>query len=132
MVPSDRSFAENSKRRVLIVDDSPQVRQELRTLLPLVGDIEIVGEAADGHEALRLAQALQPEVVLMDLEMPDLDGYEATRQIKASFPSCRVVALTVHGYEGARQKASQSGVDVFLVKGGSIETLVQAISERRE
>jgi DNA-binding NarL/FixJ family response regulator len=68
----------------------------------------------------------------MDLEMPVLDGYEATRQIKASSPSCRVVALTVHGYEGARQKASQSGVDVFLVKGVSVETLVQAIAERRE
>jgi two-component system nitrate/nitrite response regulator NarL len=128
----ERSFLEESKRGVLIVDDSPQVRQELRTLLPLVGDIEIVGEAADGQEAIRLAQALQPEVVLMDLEMPVLDGYEATRQIKASSPSCRVVALTVHGYEAARQKASQSGVDVFLVKGGSVETLVQAISERRE
>jgi len=118
------------RRRVLIADDNPQVRQELRTLLPLVGDIEIVGEAADGQEALRLAQALQPEVVLMDLEMPVLDGYEAARQIKASSPACRVVALTVHGYEAARQKASQSGVDVFLMKGGSVESLVQAISDR--
>jgi DNA-binding NarL/FixJ family response regulator len=128
----ERSFLEQSRRRVLIVDDSAQVRQELRTLLPLAGDIEIVGEAADGREAIRLAQALQPDVVLMDLEMPVLDGYEATRQIKAGFPACRVVALTVHGYGGARQKASQSGVDVFLVKGGSVETLMQAISERKE
>jgi DNA-binding NarL/FixJ family response regulator len=132
MVSSDRSSEKSSGRRVLIVDDSSQVRRELRTLLPLAGGIEIVGEASDGREAIRLAQALQPEVVLMDLEMPVLDGYEATRQIKASSPSCRVVALTVHGYEAARQKASQSGVDVFLVKGGSVETLVQAISERRE
>ena len=123
---------DGAKRRVLIVDDNPQVRQELRTLLPLAGEIEIVGEAANGQEAIRLVQALQPEVVLMDLEMPILDGYEATRQIKAGSPSCRVVALTVHGYEAARQKASQSGVDVFLVKGVSVETLVQAISERRE
>jgi DNA-binding NarL/FixJ family response regulator len=125
-----KGLGDRAKRRVLIVDDSPQVRQELRTLLPLAGDIEIVGEAADGQEALRLTQALQPDVVLMDLEMPVLDGYEATRQIKAGSPSCRVVALTVHGYEAARQKASQSGVDVFLVKGGSVETLVQAISNR--
>ncbi|MEJ2736360.1 MAG: response regulator transcription factor, partial [Anaerolineae bacterium] len=99
---------------------------------PLAGDIEIVGEAADGREAIRLAQALQPDVILMDLEMPVLDGYEATRQIKAVFPSCRVVALTVHGYEAARQKAVQAGADVFLVKGASVETLVQAISKRRE
>jgi len=121
-----------TRRQVLIVDDNPQVRQELRTLLPLAGDIEIVGEAGDGQEAVRMAKALQPEVILMDLEMPVVDGYEATRQIKATSPSCRVVALTVHGYEAARQKASQSGVDVFLVKGVSVETLVQAISERRQ
>lgn len=132
MAHNGTGVGELARRRVLIADDNPQVRQELRTLLPLVGDIEIVGEAADGQEALRLAQALQPEVVLMDLEMPVLDGYEATRQIKASSPTCRVVALTVHGYEAARQKASRSGVDVFLVKGGSVETLVQAIAERRE
>ena len=132
MVPSAKGFGDRSGWRILLVDDSAQVRQELRTLLSLVGDIEIVGEAADGREAIRLAQALQPDVVLMDLEMPVLDGYEATRQIKTSSPSCRVVALTVHGYEAARQRASQSGVDVFLVKGGSVETLVQAIVGRRE
>ena len=132
MVPGVKGFADRPAQRVLIVDDSPQVRQELRTLLTLAGDIEIVGEAADGLEAIRLVEALQPEVVLMDLEMPVMDGYEAARQIKSRWPACRVVALTVHGYEAARQKASQSGVDVFLVKGVSVETLVQAISERRE
>ncbi len=132
MVPSAKGFGDRSGWRILLVDDSAQVRQELRTLLPLAADIQIVGEAADGREAIRLAQALQPDVVLMDLEMPVLDGYEATRQIKAGFPACRVVALTVHGYEAARQKASQSGVDVFLLKGVSVETLVQAISEGRE
>jgi DNA-binding NarL/FixJ family response regulator len=106
----DRAGAvELIRQRVLIADDNPQVRQELRTLLPLAGDIAIVGEAGDGQEAIRLARVLRPDVVLMDLEMPVLDGYEA-----------------------ARQKASQSGVDIFLVKGGSVETLVQAICERRE
>ena len=119
-----------ARLQVLIVDDSPQVRQELRTLLTLAGDIEIVGEATDGLEAVRLAEALQPDVILMDLEMPVMDGYEAALQIKSRWPACRVVALTVHGYETARQKASQSGVDVFLVKGVSVETLVQAISAR--
>ena len=131
MTSSSKGFGNGSGWRILLVDDSAQVRQELRTLLPLAGDIEIVGEAADGREAIRLAQALQPDVVLMDLEMPVLDGYEATRQIKASSPACRVIALTVHGYEAARQKAVQAGVDVFLLKGVSVETLVQAISERR-
>jgi DNA-binding NarL/FixJ family response regulator len=132
MIPSERSNAERSRRRVLIVDDSAQVRRELRILLPLAGDIEIVGEAPDGQEAIRLAQALQPEVVLMDLEMPILDGYEATRQIKAGSPSCRVVALTVYGDPASRNRAAQAGVDAFLVKGISVESLVQAISEKRE
>jgi DNA-binding NarL/FixJ family response regulator len=119
-------------RRVLIVDDSPQVRQELRTLLPLAGDIEIVGEAADGREAIRQVKALQPDVVVVDLEMPGLDGYEATRQIKTHYPSCRMIALTVHDYESARVKAHQSGADAFIVKGAPVEALLQAISEKEE
>ena len=132
MASDVKGLEERAKRRVLIVDDSPQVRQELRTLLPLAGDIEIVGEAADGLEAIRLAQALQPDVVLMDLEMPVLDGYEATRQIKAICPAFRVVALTAYGDPVSRNQAAEAGVDVFLVKGVSVKTLVQAISERRE
>ncbi len=118
--------------KVLIVDDVAQVRQELGNILPLVGDIEIVGEAADGCEAVRQAEALEPQVILMDLEMPVMDGYEATRQIKARYPSCRVIALSVHAYEAAQQKAARAGVDSFIVKGAPVETLVQAILERKE
>jgi len=114
--------------QVLIVDDVPQVRQDLCTLLSLIGEIQIAGEASNGLEAVLQVEALQPDVVLMDLEMPALDGYEATRQIKARFPACRVIALTVHGYEEARQKAIQAGVDGFIVKGAPVETLVQAIT----
>ena len=128
MVSGVKGLGDRAKRRVLIVDDSPQVRQELRTLLPLAGDIEIVGEAADGLEAIQMAEALQPQVILMDLEMPVMDGYQAARQLKARYPACRVIALTVHGYEEARQKALQAGVDDFVVKGVSIEILLQAIS----
>ena len=132
MISSVKGFGDGLGQRVLIVDDSPQVRQELRTLLPLAANIEIVGEAADGREAIRLAQVLQPDVILMDLEMPVLDGYEATRQIKAICPACRVVALTAYGDAVSRNQAAEADVDVFLVKGVSVETLVQAISERRE
>lgn len=121
-----------NKQRLLIVDDSPHVRKELRTLLPLAGDIEIVGEAADGLEAIRLSNLLQPEVVLLDLQMSVMDGYQTAWQIKVDWPSCRVVALTVHGDKATRKKATQAGVDVFLVKGVSLDTLVQAICEREE
>lgn len=118
--------------RMLIVDDVTQVRQDLRTMLTLSTDVEIVGEAANGLEAIHQTEALQPEVVLMDLEMPILDGYQATEQIKNQLPSCRVVALTVHGYEEARQRALQAGVDAFVVKGEPVDNLVQAILERKE
>ena len=115
--------------RVLIVDDVEQVRRDLRTALTLTGNIEIIGEAANGMEAVRLAESLKPDVILMDLEMPVMDGYEATRQVKSHCPSSRVVVLTVHDYESARVKVHESGVDAFLVKGASVESIVQSIIE---
>jgi DNA-binding NarL/FixJ family response regulator len=118
--------------RVMIVDDVERVRQDLCTLLTLAGNIEIVGEAQDGSEAVRQALDLLPDVILMDLEMPILDGYQATRQIKASCPSCRVIALTIHDYESARLQAIEAGVDDFIVKGAPLESLVRIISSQKE
>ena len=116
--------------RVLIVDDMPQVRQELRLLLSLTGELEIVGEAANGAEAIGQVEALRPDAVVLDLEMPVLDGYAAARQIKTRWPACRVIALTVHDGEAERQRAAQAGVDAFIVKGVPVEILVQAIYQR--
>lgn len=113
--------------RVLLVDDVEQVRWDLRTALTLSEELEVVGEAANGLEAIRLAETLQPAVILMDLEMPLLDGYETTRLLRALCPSCRIVVLTVHGYDEARRKANMSGVDAFLVKGAPIQEIVQTI-----
>jgi len=113
--------------RLLLVDDVEQVRRDLRTVLTLSSEIEIIGEAANGLEAVGLTESLQPDVILMDLEMPIMDGYESTRRVKSHCPSCRVIALTVHDYESAREKAHESGVDAFLVKGASVESIVQTI-----
>ena len=113
--------------RILIVDDKEQVRQDLRTVLALSGDIEILGEATNGLEAIRLVETLLPDVVLLDLEMPIMDGYNAVSAIKSLSPSCRVVVLTVHDYPAARQKALQAGVDSFIVKGSSVEQLIKAV-----
>jgi DNA-binding NarL/FixJ family response regulator len=113
--------------RVLIVDDMERVRQDLRTFLTLTGNIEVVAEAGDGSEAIRLVAALRPQVVLMDLEMPLMDGFEATRQVKALQPSCRVIALTIHGGEAEQRRAMQAGVDDFIVKGASLERLLESI-----
>lgn len=116
--------------KVLIVDDMEGVRKDLRTLLTLTEEIDVAGEAANGLEAIRQIEILAPDVVLLDLEMPVMDGYQAAGQIKSRFPSCRVIALTVHGYETARQRALLSGADFFFVKGSPIEILIQAILER--
>jgi len=118
--------------RLLIVDDISQVRQDLHYLLELEGRIDVAGEAADGLAAVSQVQALQPDVVLMDLEMPVLDGYEATRRIKALHPACRVVALSLHSYPSAREKAFQAGVDNFIEKGAPIDMLVHAILNTQE
>jgi DNA-binding NarL/FixJ family response regulator len=116
-----------SQLRVLIADDTPEVRRELRMLLTLAGDIEIVGEAANGLEAIRLSDLLQPDALITDLEMPLMDGYEAVRQIKERQPSCRIVVLTIHNGEAEREKAKQAGADVFLVKGEAMEVLLKAL-----
>lgn len=118
--------------KVLIVDDRAQVRQDLRTVLPLFGEIEIVGEAADGCEAVAQAVALRPDVVLMDLEMPVMDGYESTRQIKARNPGIWVIALTVHGYAAARDRAARAGTDDFIEKGMPLAVLMESIQRRAD
>ncbi len=121
-----------SSRRVLIVDDAPEVRQELALLLELTGAFQVVGEASNGLEAVLQATAQHPDLVLMDLGMPVLDGYAATRQIKSANPDCRVVVLTVHDGETERQEAARAGADGFVVKGAGLETLIQTMSGREE
>lgn len=117
--------------RMLIVDDVAQVRKDLRMVLTLSCDVEVAGEAANGQEAISQAEILRPDVILMDLEMPVLDGYLATRQIKNLHPSLKIIALTVHGYSEAKEKALQAGVDAFFVKGEPLECLVQEIMKRK-
>jgi len=113
--------------RLLIVDDAAEVRRDLRLLLSLSGAVEVAGEAANGREALQQAEHLRPDVVLLDLEMPVMDGYEAARQIKAHWPGCRVVAFSVHSYPSARQKAAVAGVDEFIEKGAPLREILQKI-----
>src|SRR4030042_5602403 len=122
--------------RLLIVDDLPQVRYGLAIALELASKaartrINIIGEAQNGKEAVEQAKALEPDVVLMDLEMPVLDGYTATQCIKAQDPSIYVVALTIHGDSASRQKAAQAGADTFIEKGIPLSELVQIIERSR-
>jgi len=118
--------------RVLIVDDVSQVRQGLRTMLKLATKnikpkIEVVGEAQNGREAVAQTQALRPDVVLMDLEMPILDGYEAARLIKENQPETRVIILSIHAGREAQERAYSAGADGFVAKGSSYQALINAI-----
>lgn len=116
--------------RVLLADDSPQVRQDLRQLLELSGEIEIVAEAGNGQEAVQLAASLEPDVVVMDLEMPCMSGYEAAHQIKSLFPAMRVVILSVHAGAKEQENARIAGADCFIVKGVRYAVLLNAILAR--
>ncbi len=114
-------------KRILIVDDVPQVRRELRTLLPLLDAIDVVGEAENGREAIQLAATLQPDVVLMDVEMPIVDGLTATRLIKQQSPQCYVIVLTIHNDEAVCANARSAGADNFVDKGAPLAALLKAI-----
>jgi DNA-binding NarL/FixJ family response regulator len=118
--------------RILIVDDLPQVRQGLATMLRLatkntVPKIEVIGEARNGSEAIDQVQVLHPDVVLMDLEMPVLDGYLATQRIKEQHPSTFIIILTIHSSPDSRQKAARAGADAFIEKSAPLDGLVGAI-----
>lgn len=112
---------------VLLVDDQALFREGLRTLLSVQPDLEIVGEAANGEEAVRLAVALRPDVVLMDLQMPVLDGVAATRHLRNLQPACRVIVLTTFDDDEYVFEGLRAGAAGYLLKDAPSEKLVEAI-----
>jgi two-component system, NarL family, response regulator LiaR len=113
--------------RVLIADDHPIVRQGLRIFLGLDSDLEVVGEAADGLQALQLAQRLQPDIVLMDLLMPGMDGVTATAAIRRALPATEVIALTSVLEDDAIIEAVRAGAIGYLLKNTDAPELRRAI-----
>jgi DNA-binding NarL/FixJ family response regulator len=113
--------------RVLIADDCSHSRNGLRALLGTWPEVEVVAEAANGREAVRMVEECRPDVVVMDARMPGMDGLEATRLIKDRLPEVKVIALTLYG--SYRAIAARAGADAFLIKGCSSEELLQAISD---
>ncbi|MCB9136948.1 MAG: response regulator transcription factor [Caldilineaceae bacterium] len=113
--------------RIVLVDDHAVVRSGLAAFLMAFDDLELVGEAADGSEAVRLCAKVQPDVVLMDLIMPEMDGATATREIRRHFPHVQVIALTSFKEEDLVQGALEAGAIGYLLKNVSIEELAQAI-----
>jgi DNA-binding NarL/FixJ family response regulator len=113
--------------RVLVADDQPVVRDGLAMLLGLIDDLEIVGTASDGVEAVERARVARPDIVLMDLRMPRMEGAEATRQILASLPDTRVLVLTTYADDEFLFPALQAGARGYLTKDASAEEIEHAI-----
>ena len=118
--------------RVLIVDDHPMVREGLRSLLSTVLDLDVVGEATNGAEAVELVPLTRPDVVLMDIAMPVMNGADATARIKKAFPSVQVIALTGYANGELTEQTLAAGAIGYLLKDSRLEALVQAVRDARD
>lgn len=113
--------------RVIIADDHTIVRSGVRMLLEAEPDIEVVGEALNGLQALEMADALQPDVVLMDITMPDMDGIEATRQMKVKEPRINILVLTMHRSDEYFFEMLKAGASGYVLKGAETGELIKAV-----
>ena len=118
---------QSAKTKIVLADDHPLLRKALRDLLEKEADFAIVGEAGDGEEAVKLATETLPDVIIMDISMPNLDGLEATRQIKARCPNVAVLVLTVHTDDECILEILQAGAAGYLVKSAFGDEVVQAV-----
>lgn len=119
------------KTSILIVDDHEIVREGLRALLDRESDFDVIGEGTNGHDAVRLACELQPDVIVMDISMPDLNGVEASHRIKAQAPQAKIVALSMHTGRHFINKMFYAGVSAYVVKSGAFDDLATAIRRSR-
>ena len=113
--------------KVLIVDDHAILREGIRALLSLYSDIEVVGEASDGFEAINKTHQLSPDIVLMDIAMPGMDGMEATRQIKTRWPQIKVLVLTMHRSDEYFFEMLKVGASGYILKGAETSDLIRAV-----
>jgi DNA-binding NarL/FixJ family response regulator len=117
----------SSKQRILIVEDHTLLRAGLRALLTQEADIEIVGEADNGHDAVNMIAKLSPQLVLMDISMPGMNGIEAIRDIKRRYPETRVLVLTIHKTEEYIHESLRAGADGYILKDATHDELRVAV-----
>lgn len=118
--------------RVLVVDDHPAFRRALTSALRMVDGVEVAGEAGGGVAACKEAEDLKPDLVIMDLSMPDLSGIDATLRIHETQPDLPVVILTAHADSGVEREALDAGVSNFVAKGTSLEDLMIVLTDTLE
>lgn len=128
MDPVEQRPAAGTAIRVLVADDHPLIRRLLRTVLGSRAGIEIVGEASDAERAVELATALAPDVVVADLTMPGMDGFEAISAIRAELPDCRIVVFSANEAERAAEPALAAGADRYLSKDAGFEAVADAVA----
>lgn len=117
----------SEKLRILIADDHAILREGIKELLIKKPEFEVVGEAADGADAVHMANALKPDVVLLDISMPNLDGLAATREIKKKHPDIKILILTIHDSEEYIYQILKYGADGYVLKEAAYEELIMAI-----
>ena len=120
------------RQRVLIVEDHAILREGLRALLSTASDLEIAGEATDGREAIRSAVLLKPDLILMDLSMPHLNGTEAIMEIKRREPEIKIIVLTVHNTEEYVRATFDAGADGYVLKEDTHADLLTAVKKRHD
>ena len=119
------------RERVLVVDDAANLRELLTVLLDVEDDFEVVGTAADGRQAIEAAESLHPDVVLLDLAMPVMDGLQALPELRAQLPQARIVIFSGFEHEALATEALQAGADAYIEKGTSVTSLVTQLRELR-
>jgi DNA-binding NarL/FixJ family response regulator len=127
--PANLPQKETMTLRVLVVDDHPAFRRALTSALRLVKEVEVAGEAGGGLAAAEQAEELAPDLVLMDMSMPDLDGIEAMRRIHAKQPDLPVIILTAHADAGIEREARKAGASGFLAKGTPLEDILVVLND---
>lgn len=125
------NWNETSMIKLLLVDDQPSVRMGLRMRLSLEADVTIVGEAGDGEAALSLAQTLHPDVIVMDVQMPRMDGISATAALRTLAPGAGVVLLSLYDDAVTRARGQEAGALAFIQKQGTMDALLTAIREAK-